>query len=383
MNVVVAGGFERSGHDAMAEALAEEGVRRGHTVRCWNWREEHSAVGEHPVFHVHRWARRAGFAALADVMADKQLVAALVSDLGAVLRGSSVGDAKVILSVHPWGTLALAEWLSAVAGPVLVDCHSDFTPFPVFPHGRVDSFVGAGRQRLVSAEVARRQHVLGLPVRGSFSPAANARRSRTLVVNAGSDAGAIDQMATVVVSVTRLLRPKTVILLAPTQEAADTWGQITEIASDMRIATRVTDIGPLLCRACWFLTKGGGTPIAEGLVAGCRVFAVPTGIPWEDDSIAWLAMRGEVVPVGGGFPAPWSELLIGRVAELDSELRPLLAGAARAIWQHVEAGCPQRPIEALADLARKIIDSSRRVYQPDILPTTSAELRRVLGSWIA
>ena len=383
MDIVVVGGFERSGHDSMAAALVAEGVRRGHKVRSWNWREIRPAIGEHLMFTMHRYAGGAGNASFAEVMANEGLVTALTTDLVSILEDSFPHGVDAILSVHPWSTLALANWLDTTPGPLLVDCHSDFTPFPVFAHRRVDSFVGTGRPRPVSAEVSLRLQVLGLPVRSSFIPSLDSQRSRTLVVNAGSDAWAVRHVAAVVPFVSRLLQPRRIVLLAPTADAARAWEEAVEVDPRTEILTGVTDIGPLLCAALWLLTKAGGTPVAEGLVAGCLVLAMPTGIPWEDDGLSWLAMRGYVVPVGGTFPLQWSEALLRQPLESDRELRSLLADAGSSIWRHVEAGGPLSSAGELATVARDLLASDEQRAAVDALPATALQLRKVLGSWRA
>ena len=380
MEVVIVGGFERSGHDSMAEALAAEGLRRGHGIRNWVWRDQIDGIGDHLIFNLHRQAGRMGDARIADVMANEHLVAALLNDLVTILERSWIGRAEAILSVHPWATLALARWLQATPAPLLIDCHSDFTPYPVFAHPRVNAFVGACRPRLLSAEVSRRLQPLGLPVRRSFNPPVNARRNRTLVVNAGSDAWAVQHVGAVVPFVAELLKPDEVILLAPTADAAKAWEAEIDASPARKVVMGVTDIGPLLCHATWFLTKAGGTPLAEGLVAGCTVLAMRTGIPWEDDGLAWLAMRGNVIPVDDAFPSQWSELLIKQGVVPSSELRQMLADSVHAIWRHVEAGSPLAPVDDVVGLAERLIVGDTAL-EGDPLPATSRELRRILEGW--
>ena len=383
VNAVVVGGFERSGHDSMAGALFQEGIERGHRVQRFNWRDFESGIGGHLLFAMHRQAGRVRMGNFAETMSDERIVKALTADLQLLLDRHFPEGVDSILSAHPWSTLALARWLEPRPGPTLVDCHSEFTPFPVFPHPRVNSFVGAGRPTPRNRQLAERLHVLGLPVRRSFVPLSETRtRDGTLVVNAGSDAWAIKEVAKVVPQAARLLEPSRVVLLAPTASADHAWRSELRVGGRFETLVGVTDIGLLLCASSWLVTKAGGTPIAEGLVAGCSVLAMATGIPWEDDGLSWLTSRGHVIPIGGTFPEQWTASLLGAREGQDTGLRSMLADSASNIWRHLELGAQVAPVDAYASIASELVRSSSP-ERPGALPSATAELQHVLMDWAA
>jgi hypothetical protein len=202
------------------------------------------------------------------------------------------------------------------------------------------------------------------------------------VVNAGSDGWAIDLMADVLAGVVNLLAPGNLVLLAPTRAAAAAWRRVSGLEADIEIAEGVTDISGFLHRSRWFLTKGGGTPIAEGLVAGCRVLARYSGIPWEDRGIDWLATRGQVVPVGAHFPLEWSRYLIDAPEPATATLRQTLKRSARAIWEHLEDGTPEASLEEQARVAAVLLSDIQQESIPAALPETTAALQNILSSWL-
>jgi hypothetical protein len=185
-----------------------------------------------------------------------------------------------------------------------------------------------------------------------------------------------------VAAVVSMVAPEHVVLLAPTRAAAIAWRQVSDLEADVEIVEGVTDISPFLHRARWLLTKGGGTPIAEGLVAGCRVFASYSGIPWENQGIDWLTMRGQVVPVGAHFPLAWSRHLIDAPAPPTATLQQTLARSARAIWKHLEDGTPETSVEEQVTVATALLSDIQRECAPAALPTTTAALRNLLSPWL-
>ena len=81
MKALIVGGFEPSGHDAIASALLTEGEARGHQVIEFQWRDVIKSIALHPVFNLHRLGTSLGAPKLSKILDDRELWSAIVEDL--------------------------------------------------------------------------------------------------------------------------------------------------------------------------------------------------------------------------------------------------------------------------------------------------------------
>lgn len=370
LRVLVVGGFEPSGHDAAADAIRDEGLARSAAVELFRWRDKVD-LAQHPMFVSHRVAAAAGLPVIAGMLDEDWIGPALHADLGHLLPR----DFDIYLSVHPWSTIICARELALRddAHARLIDYHGEFSQFPIALHERVNLFLGGGDIRPLEPSIRRRCVATGVCVPRRFYDGVKAPgRSDTLVVSAGADGWAVTALAPAATYLIAHLSPSRTLLLAPTSEAAAAW---RASAAQGEIIEGVTDIAPLLKTARYYLSKGGGTAVAEGLAAGCQSYVARSGIFWEDDALAWLALNGIAAFVSPGRAiAPIDE--IAAAHERDRTRR-----AAASVWDafaSAPAAAPDNEDETLRCLIGSVTDAAT-----ENLPHTTEKLLARLQAWHA
>ncbi|MFD0207129.1 MULTISPECIES: hypothetical protein [Saccharothrix] len=377
MDVLIVGGFEPSGHDSTATALAQAAVRRGHRVHAWNWREVLPGVDTHPVFHLHRRAIPAGAPHACGILDSEAIPEALGPDLAHLLPDPA--DYDVVLSAHPWSTAVAITAMESVTGTMLVDCHGEFAPFPNGFHERVDLYVGGRLSRSVPAWVRRRCVPTGVPVRAQFGRDRRPKEPK-LVLLGGSAGHAITETARLAAGVAERVGARQVVAIAPNDEVASSW----RTAGIPDVAVEPTDISSQLADATWLITKASGPPVAEGLASGCQVLCPPSGVFWEDEARAYLSAERVVHPLAplGAVPS--------RV-DVDVEAARRVAqecvDAGSAIWTSIEqrfrtdaAPTPVEPAEVEL-LARLRAEALRWPEENAALPAVSAALADIIDKW--
>lgn len=376
MRVLVLGGFERSGHDALAAALEQVGRERGHEVVNWCWRD-HIDLAEHVLFQVHHIAASRDVPWLAGVLDSTRIAGALALDLGKWVSA----DFDAVISVHPWSTsIANRALTDGASQSFLVDLTADFTPFPVLVCPRVDCYLGPGPHRPLPLRVRHRSLQVGLPVRKSFSGSTTKRKPGLLVVSAGAGAWLIAKTAACLPVVTEALSPSWLVALAPTVESAVEWRTALErvgVAAEVR--TGITDTGPLLSDATWLLTKASGAAVAEGLAAGCAVLALESGVFWEDEARAYLSAARVVAPVAPTDSAP---SLHASLAASDQRERVamLCRRAGDDIYDVLERGLPVGRETRGERVAAEI---QQRLSRERVLPASTEVTSELLADWIS
>ena len=370
---LVVGGFEPSGHDSIAEAFVESGIELGHEIELFRWRD-YFDISRHLIFNTHRYAASKGVPDIAGMLDESWIAEALAEDLSKHVPKDFDG----IISVHPWSSFICGNALSTRKDDYtrLIDYTGEFTFFPLILHNRIDAFVGGGPILPMEPLVRSRCHSIGVVVRKRFfSEEPYFERQKTLFVSAGSDGWAINAMIPQVKVLAEVLQAKKIILLGPNAGAADAWSKAK--IPNAEVMSGIKDIAPLLKKARWYLSKGSGTAVAEGLAAGCYGFAAKSGIFWEDDAVAVLCAEGIVANPALCHMPPKLENSAGWLTE-----RERCQLAANRTWELMDHGkfkvknVPEQQI--LADLIKQI-----STHDSLHLPQTSKRLRERLLVWSA
>ena len=291
-----------------------------------------------------------------------------------------------VVGVHVWSSLIAAHDAERQnASAMILDCHVEFSPFPVFPHRRIDAYVGAGPPLPAPRSVRSRRHFAGLPVRSSFrSPEASDKRTNRLVVNGGSTGWHIDHTAKYLPAIVDALVVDEVNLLAPNGDSIQDWERaLSTLGIEATMTQGSTDIGTLLRSSRWLVTKGGGTPVAEGLAAGCTVLGVPSGLPWEDEALRWLAANEEAVMLSTGLTDDRLAAAVQIVESQTSRLSETIRDGAASVWRILEDGCPTADAdEEEQDLARVLREMVGCDDGSDPLALLSTTVLRALDEWL-
>jgi hypothetical protein len=370
---LIIGGFEPSGHDSTAEAICDEGKSRGHAIDMLLWRDI-EPLADHPMFTSHRYAAANGVCDIAGLLDEPWIGESLAADLSTRIPIGYDG----YISVHPWSSLISAVALkeSGDTSAILVDYHSDFGGFPVINHHRITAYLGGGRPRSLSPAIRSRSHYVGVTVPRRFygdpTTVDAIQRPARLVVSAGADGWAVRAMLSAVHWLVENLRPVEVVLLAPNDDTISAWHD-SKIANAV-ILSGVKDISSLLRTARWYLSKGGGTAVAEGLAAGCVGYVTRSGIFWEDEAAEHLSAHGIVTLVK-------ADVLLGTHNEMEmSRTRAACCDAAGTLWSLTESGVPRQyddaEVEILSKLAARLDN-----YRSDLLPVTTDKLAQNIALW--
>lgn len=379
MRVLIVGGFEPSGHDSIAAALAEEGISRGHTVTNWNWGERFP-IGDHPLFLLHHVAAELGTPTVAAILDRPDLPAALAQDLAGLLP---IEEYDVVLSVHPWSTVIVAQCLQRNNKHVyFADVTCDFGGFPVFYPREVDVFFGSGRPRALSPQFSSKCMSVGIPARREFFATDDEKRGRLLVATAGTSGWLIERIVACIPAASRLVEPDELVVLAPNSAAATKWRsalRTSGVRADVAEVGR--DVAPWLRKARWVLTKASGAAVTESLAAGCRVLAVESGVFWEDDARDYLSSRFVVIPVEVETDMREFRSLIA----LESTWRDACAiarSSGTVIWNAIEERRQLEPDRSAIATLREVARSLRKREPSSTLVMTEQVLDSCLREWI-
>jgi hypothetical protein len=287
--VTIVGGFERSGHDAAAAALEEACMAAGVHARMFNWRE-HLDLDELLVFHLHRVGMRAGLDGLTALAETPAVQEALVRDLAPALP-HDLSDSDAVLSVHPWSSMLLDRALGRDLAR-LIDCHVEFSSFPVRPLVLATWQTGTWAPRpAVPAERVKHRRT-GIPVRRAF--AARPKSSGTLAVNCGSDGWFAGRALAALPALASAVGATEVVLLAGDRLQADP-RDLTRLRADVRVIEGQPDVSAEVSRARYLITKAGGAPVAEAPACGAVPILLSSGVSWEDEALARLVSCGATV----------------------------------------------------------------------------------------
>lgn len=372
---LVVGGFEPSGHDSTAEAVIAAGKAAGKSVDYLLWRETVD-LADHPMFVSHRLAAARGSHAIAGMLDEEWIGTTLSEDLSTYVDTTY----DVILCVHPWSSLIVANALSNAGNKtsILIDYHSDFGAFPVVTHPRIDAYLGGGTIRALDPYIRSSCHVVGVAIPERFSAPNDTselqERKNRLIVSAGSDGWAIQSMSGSVKTLAHSLKPEETILLAPNSAAEQIWN--AQEIENATITVGLTDIAPLLISSRWYLSKGGGTAVGEGLAAGCGNFVSYSGIFWEDEAAQTLHAKGiaQLVDVESTI------IFNASISNAAIKEREKCINAGNLIWQKISTGLP-RSFDCHEKSTLDYLIKNLNQYQKSILPRTSIALNRRLTAW--
>ena len=323
MRIMICGGFEKSGHDGAAAAISEAAGTRGHECNLWTWRD-HADISDLLIFNVHRVGVELGMPEITELTKDERFLETLAAELAEMLT-AQLSEYDAIISVHPWSTQACAIALADSTIP-LIDCHVEFSPFPVFPLKRVSAYTGTFQPRPLPLQHRRDLHLLGLPVRRDFACNGTSKMNM-LAVNLGATGWFREKCFPYVVKAVKGLGVEAAVLLSP--ELDEDYRSRLQAQVDCPVNWPTADnVASTITQSEWLLTKPGGAPVAEGLAAGCKIVLVPSGIPWEEEARRELLIRH--CALDSELPlSAWRNAIA--ILQERTELRRLIRAAASSI----------------------------------------------------
>lgn len=367
MNILVVGGFEPSGHDAVLVAVTECATGSGMGADSLSWRQLIPGIDNHLIFHLHRLQREGP--SLSALMDDPTVADNLASDLWH--RLPTLAEYDAVISVHPWSTVIIARALSEQnnTSTVLADCNVNWGPIPDMEVSRVDLFCGGLLRRPVRPALWHRCIPTGVPVRQSFVTG----QQETLLGKVCVASGRLGQSTSLVIDAYNrfksIVQPNQVIVAGAGQGEA-LWRAVVGSKTELVLIPDIDDVSPYWHGAEWVITKASAASIAEAFAVGAKVVGVASGVLWEDNCMSLLASRGAITPVdllSATLPSPdvgyWRDLT--------------RAAAQRCIdlVVDVHSGTPFRSLPPSPPLP-PVVGSAA-----ELLPETSNWLTKALHRW--
>ncbi|HET7120117.1 MAG TPA: hypothetical protein VFI17_02555 [Solirubrobacterales bacterium] len=346
----------------------------GNEVELWLWAERIGDL-DHPIFHLHRLGAEAGEPDLSLLMDDGRLSSALARDLRGLL---SPDGFDVIISTHPWSTAICAKELQLDNdSPRLLDCHGEFTPFPMplLTGIGVDAYVGGVLTAAARPIDRARTWPTGVPVRIPFQLAPRRAEEAVLAINAGHGSWAFDTASVLARELAHVHGLEAAIVFTGDPAAMERWeGALRGAFDELQFASSAIDIHEALLKSRALLTKASGSAVAEALAAECRILCFESGVFWEDDARARLAALDVAQPISPGSLVSRDGLRLSAAA---SRLGELCRNAAQTIWGIAEMDRPwrQRQPSAAAPFVMRALERC------DGLPSSSSAVRELLSEW--
>lgn len=243
-----------------------------------------------------------------------------------------------LICTHPYTAHAAAQVAARVGwSGRLVEVHTNFTPFPVFPHPRIDAACGPKMARVDLR--CRATYFTGIPVRPGFGAAHRPRGDAVLLMGGADGFAPLTQMRD---ALRRLGRP---LIIAT--------GRNTDLAATLRRDARpdetilcgLGDLSDLMASCRAVITKASGVTVAEALATHTPVVFPPSIIPWEHEA------AGRLLAMGVGLTLPdWSQPAIAtlaraldddqRMADLGHAGNSLIGTGAEDVWRIVLGHAP-------------------------------------------
>jgi hypothetical protein len=333
----------------------------------FNWRD-HLDLDELLVFHLHRVGVRAGVDGLTALAETPPVQEALVDDLAPVLP-HDLRDSDAVLSVHPWSSMVLDRAIGRDLAR-LIDCHVEFSSFPVRPlaHAIWQTGTWAPRPAVPAERVKHRR--TGIPVRQAF--AARPKSPGALAVNCGSDGWFAERALAALPALVSAVGATEVVLLAGERLQADP-RKVARLQADVRVVEGQSDISAEASRARYLVTKAGGAPVAEALACGTVPILLCSGVSWEDEALARLVSCGAAVNAQ-------SPTLAADLASHSGPSRPAAelgelcrTAAERLVALACSDEAPARPATERSTMTN-LRDRARRETKGSELPKTSQAL---------
>ena len=332
---------------------------------------------------MHRVGAAFGAPELSTLMDNHELWQALVKDL---IDKIDLIDNDVVISVHPWSTLIAAEKLRQLGSKsFLIDYSIDFARFPVVIDNRINAYIGGGEIAPFPIRIRDRCHRFGVPVPKKFVTKGYKRPDR-LIVSGGTDGFSSLRLAEVLPNVVNALNPCEIDLLSPTPSTRDVWQKTTSklALSNYKIIDHETDISMILKDSKWYLTKASGPGVSEGLVAGCELLLVRSGVFWEDDARDALVGNHVAFPINPGLSNDKLSLNIQEWTSNRGSLALECVLAASSTWKFIEDGVTNLMTESLDNLAVSDLLAKLSNFELtyNYLPQTTKVLRALLEDWL-
>jgi len=200
---------------------------------------------------------------------------------GEVILPEKIFEADLLVSTHPYTSYVLASLKPEHCK--LVDVHTDYTPYPIFPHERIDIYTGAFPRNDLDLEVLPKLRSKGIPVPSVMFCT---REGEDITVVGGSDGfGNVEETLELLLKgfpdrVINVVAGRNELLL-------DRLKKIKGVTAYGFIENMID----LYKKSGVVFTKASGVTCAELFASQTMPVLYPSSVPWEDEASIHLASR--------------------------------------------------------------------------------------------
>lgn len=194
-------------------------------------------------------------------------------------------NSDAIIATHPYTAFAVSEHAKQSGWPGrILEVHTNFTPYPVFPHARLDFACGPRIDRQDLRTTCT--YFTGIPVRRAFTPTPAQTRDGLLIVGGADGFGALKEIR-------NGLRPlgKRMFLAVGRNYRLEEQLRSSRRPGE-KIISNEFDLSQLMRSCEAVVTKASGVTVAEAIASRTPLVFPPPIIPWEAEAAARLSAAG-------------------------------------------------------------------------------------------
>ena len=285
INTLLVYGYHRSGHYSAALAVKEEFEFRGYKADIQNiWINTSEVIDR--LFTIFRTFANNRNKNVPDFLGSQELLTHLANELPVNL---DLGSYDAIISIHPYSSYVLAEEKKKrELNNVLIDVHTDYTPFPIIRHESIDYHVGFVPIGNAPNDLKKKMVTSGIPISSAFYSGGVTKNNSILILGGADGCVPIKN----VLSFIRKISTNHEILVFCGYNQ-DLFCQLSkERRPNENIFSYVEDMTKYFKSANFVITKGSGLTVTESIATNCIPIFTPPVLFWEDESAMFLSSRG-------------------------------------------------------------------------------------------
>ncbi|MFD9632923.1 glycosyltransferase family protein [Streptomyces violascens] len=301
MRAAILYGFHQSGHVVACERIASalSGVATDPQIVS----PLDNDILRESIGKVYRQFAMHSVNAIPATLTDERFRDALYDEVEEAI-GSQLAGVDVILSTHAYSTWLSAKHLT-VSGNTscrLIDVQTDYSDWPVYPHDRVDAYVGP--ELRFRKGLYHNMHEIGIPLPTQHPlSASNGERpqwlqellsQRPVLIVGGADGfGPVEEAV-------EALYDQGIPVLVVTGRNKDLYECLAQRLRTRNARERigilgfVRDLWQLMPKSRAVVTKAGGMTVTDAFFAEVPVICTPPVLAWEAESMAQLDAMGAV-----------------------------------------------------------------------------------------
>ncbi len=380
MKVLLTYGYHESGHFTAVKALEEELASRGCEFETMGiWAEKSPTIDR--LFTIFRSFAAEDVKRVPDFLISQELLDNLAKEHPAK---PNLTDYEAVISTHPYSSFVLAEAKrEQESDTVLVNVHTDYTPFPIIVHSSIDYHVGALPRDDATKLTLPKMIATGIPVRKNFHYDGTAKQQTVLVMGGADGFGKIKPILSMMEKL-----PQDYSYVVFCGRNIQLQNQLQQEFPQHTFASFIEDPSPYFKSAKFIITKASGLTLTEALNSECIPIFAPPILFWEDEAAKYLSTQGAglYLPDFGEYSTQASTQLLkseDQQALIRNRMRLLRKpNAAREIVDLIEERPRILPVYDQSGVLEIMQENQRFFAGCESMPATANYLAQQIMRWV-